>query len=41
MDTCMAVNIIIVPVAPVAQRYHVTFDTLGCEFDPGKGDFSH
>ena len=28
-------------VAPVAQRYHVTSDTLGCEFDPGKRDFSH
>ena len=23
------------PVAPVAQRYHVTSDTLGREFDPG------
>ena len=30
-----------VPVAPVAQRYHVTSDTLGREFDPGKRDFSH
>ena len=30
-----------VPVAPVAQRYHVTSDTLGLEFDPGKRDFSH
>ena len=29
------------PVAPVAQRYHVTSDTLGREFDPGKRDFSH
>ena len=29
------------PVAPVAQRYHVTSDTLGREFDPGKWDFSH
>ena len=29
------------PVAPVAQRYHVTSDTLGREFDPGKHDFSH
>ena len=28
-------------VAPVAQRYHVTSDTLGREFDPGKRDFSH
>ena len=28
-------------VAPVAQRYHVTSDTLGREFDPGKWDFSH
>ena len=28
------------PVAPVAQRYHVTSDTLGREFDPGKRDFS-
>ena len=24
------------PVASVAQRYHVTSDTLGREFDPGK-----
>ena len=31
----------VVPVAPVAQRYHVTSDTLGREFDPGKRDFSH
>ena len=29
------------PVAPVVQRYHVTSDTLGREFDPGKRDFSH
>ena len=29
------------PVAPVAQRYHVTSDTLGREFDPVKRDFSH
>ena len=29
------------PVAPVAQRYHVTSDTLEREFDPGKRDFSH
>ena len=29
------------PVAPVAQRYHVTSDTLGREFDPRKRDFSH
>ena len=28
-------------VAPVAQRYHVTSDTLGREFDPGKRNFSH
>ena len=28
-------------IAPVAQRYHVTSDTLGREFDPGKRDFSH
>ena len=28
-------------VAPVAQRYHVTSDTLGREFDPGKRDFFH
>ena len=28
------------PVAPVAQRYHVTSDTLGREFDAGKRDFS-
>ena len=34
-------NILLVPVAPVAQRYHVTSDTLGREFDPGKRDFSH
>ena len=27
------------PVAPVAQRYHVTSDTLGREFDPGKTGF--
>ena len=27
------------PVASVAQRYHVTSDTLGREFDPGKRDF--
>ena len=27
------------PVAPVAQRYHVTSDTLGREFDPGKRIF--
>ena len=26
---------------PVAQKYHVTSDTLGREFDPGKRDFSH
>ena len=26
---------------PVAQRYHVTSDTFGREFDPGKRDFSH
>ena len=29
------------PVAPVAQRYHVTSDALGREFDPGKRDFPH
>ena len=29
------------PVAPVAQRYHVTSDTLEREFDPGRRDFSH
>ena len=34
-------NILLQPVAPVAQRYHVTSDTLGREFDPGKRDFSH
>ena len=28
-------------VAPVAQRYHVTSDTLERECDPGKRDFSH
>ena len=42
----MSINIIsveptVLPVAPVAQRYHVTSDTLGREFDPGKRDFSH
>ena len=37
----LIVRIIILPVAPVAQRYHVTSDTLGREFDPGKRDFSH
>ena len=26
-------------VAPVAQRYHVTSDTLGREFDPGNEIF--
>ena len=25
----------------VAQGYHVTSETLGHEFDPGKRDFSH
>ena len=35
------VNSTVLPVAPVAQRYHVTSDTLGREFDPGKRDFSH
>ena len=34
----MVINI---SVAPVAQRYHVTSDTLGHEFDPGKRDISH
>ena len=34
-------SVLSVPVAPVAQRYHVTSDTLGREFDPGKRDFSH
>ena len=29
------------PVSPVAQRYLVTLDTLGREFDLGKRDFSH
>ena len=38
--TC-TIYIYITPVAPVAQRYHVTSDTLGREFDPGKRDFSH
>ena len=32
---------VVQPVAPVAQRYRVTSDTLGREFDPGKRDFSH
>ena len=27
------------PVVAVAQRYRVTSDTLGREFDPGKRDF--
>ena len=31
----------LMPVAPVAQRYHVTSDTLGREFDPGNRDVSH
>ena len=35
------ISVAIVPVAPVAQRYHVTSDTLGREFDPGKRYFSH
>ena len=35
------VLILLVLNAPVAQRYHVTSDTLGREFDPGKRDFSH
>ena len=38
---CVMVYVLIRPVAPVAQRYHVTSDTLGREFDPGKRDFSH
>ena len=25
----------------IAQRYHVTSDTLGREFDPGKRDYPH
>ena len=37
----MVINMSVRPVAPVAQRYHVTSDTLGHEFDPGKRDFSH
>ena len=27
--------------SPRQLRYHVTSDTLGREFDPGKRDFSH
>ena len=41
---CMYARIFIklrLPVPPVAQRYHLTSDTLGREFDPGKRDFSH
>ena len=34
-------KVTMIPVAPVAQRYYVTSDTLGREFDPGKRDFSH
>ena len=43
MDVCNSSTVIgsLLPVAPVAQRYHVTSDTLGREFDPGKRDFSH
>ena len=37
---CMAINVS-VRSPPVAQRYHVTSDTWGREFDPGKRDFSH
>ena len=40
-DCAVMCNLINRPVAPVAQRYHVTSDTLGREFDPGKRDFSH
>ena len=41
-DCAVMCNLInTMPVAPVAQRYHVTSDTLGREFDPGKRDFSH
>ena len=39
MYVCMYVCMYVY--APVAQRYHVTSDTLGREFDPGKRDFSH
>ena len=35
------VIVLTITIAPVAQRYHVTSDTLGREFDPGKRDFSH
>ena len=38
---CCRCNHAIHMVDPVAQRYHVTSDTLGREFDPGKRDFSH
>ena len=41
MDQLMCASLFPYPVAPVAQRYHVTSDTLGREFDPGKRDFSH
>ena len=36
-----AAIILMLLVASVAQRYHVTSDTLGREFDPGKRDSSH
>ena len=41
MYVCMYLCMYVLPVAPVAQRYHVTSDTLGREFDSGKRYFSH
>ena len=41
IHTLLYVMTIYMPVATVAQRYHVTSDTLGREVDPGKRDFSH
>ena len=35
----VAVIVTVPLVAPVAQRYHITSDTLGREFDPGKRNF--
>ena len=42
IHTLLYVMTIYMPVAAVAQRYHVvTSDTLGREVGPGKRDFSH
>ena len=38
---CTLTLIAMQPVAPVAQRHHVTSDTFEREFDSGKRDFSH